>query len=87
MPTDYRSLHSAGAIGILPWQWNSGASFYPCRSVEGSWAFAHLVYMCFADLEKAFNPHQSSVRSPGSYCGSMGMRQLVLTLDLTHSLL
>ncbi|KAI3356607.1 hypothetical protein L3Q82_017808 [Scortum barcoo] len=40
--------------------WNTGPALYPpCRVLEGLWEFAQPVYMCFVDLEKAFDrvPH------------------------------
>jgi len=44
-------------------QWTSSLT------LQGWWEFAHPVYMCFVDLEKAYDEE-----SCGGYCGCMGYR-------------
>lgn len=57
--------------------------FHPCHETvdklfiyaglfEGSWAFVHPVYMCFVDLEKAFDHVPLGVLYSKCYCESRG---------------
>ncbi|KAK5876414.1 hypothetical protein CesoFtcFv8_025771 [Champsocephalus esox] len=44
---------------IPSWSWNDGSAFYsrkdPGGGLEGAWEYAYPVYMCFVDLEKAYD--------------------------------
>ncbi|KAI3373044.1 hypothetical protein L3Q82_006338 [Scortum barcoo] len=38
------------------WSWNSGPALFTLgRVLEGAWEFAQPVYMCFVDMEKAYD--------------------------------
>jgi len=54
-PADCQTSASGGTMWILSWPWNSGPALYPCRVVGGAWEFAHPIYICFVDLEKAYD--------------------------------
>jgi len=71
-PADCRTSASGGTMWILSWQWKGAPALYPCRVVGAgvSWEFAHPVYMCFLDLEKAYYRVPRSMVYPGLFVPS-----------------
>lgn len=52
---DRQTSDPGRAAWISPWLWNGRPALPPLVPAGANWDFAHLVYMCFMDLEKAYN--------------------------------
>ncbi|TWW69277.1 hypothetical protein D4764_18G0000830 [Takifugu flavidus] len=66
--------------GFRPWRGTVDQLYTLSRVFEGAWEFAQPVYMCFVDLEKAFD------HVPWGFCGgfseSMGIGSLLFADDV-----